>query len=104
MLRVVVYQPGMWPDITVNGQREELCAWLRANGITPEDVPISAEISIEPLTLGGGRAIRHTVYLRDADGRKYLDETGDEAAQEERLVPLVTEPPPHWPAYEENDR
>ncbi|MDX3162157.1 hypothetical protein PV369_43075, partial [Streptomyces scabiei] len=76
---------------------------LQANGIDPCDVPVDEDIVIEPLTLGGDRAIRYTAHLRNADGRKYLDEATGEAAQEERVVPLVVDPPPQW-REKENDR
>lgn len=100
----LVYEPGMWPHLVETGQREGLCEWLRANGIAPDDVPISAEISIEPFTLGGDRAIRYTAYLRNAEGHKYHDEDIGDAAQEERITPLVTDPPAAWHTHQENDR
>lgn len=90
----VVYEPDWWIHINVTGQRVELCEWLRANGIDPVTVPIGAEITIEPVD--GAQLIRHTAYLRDAAGHLYLDETTDDVAQEQRAVPLVTDPPPHW--------
>ncbi|MGC5034104.1 hypothetical protein ACPXCS_06255 [Streptomyces sp. DT190] len=99
----IVYEPDFWPHVCVTGQREELCEWLRANGIAPEDVSIGEEITIEPLTFGGDQVIRYTAHLRNADGHKYLDEATGEAAQEERVVPLVADPPPHW-HIKETDR
>lgn len=91
--RHVVYDPNMWPHIAVSGQREELCQWLHANGIDPDDVPISAEIAIEPASRKGARLIRHTVFLRDETGHGYLDPSTGDTAQEERTVPLVVAPP-----------
>lgn len=99
-----VYDADTWPVVACNDRlRQELQAWLRANGIDPGDVPVHEDITIEPLTLGGDRAIRHTVYLRNADGAKYLDEATGDAAQEERIVPLVVDPPPQW-REKENDQ
>ncbi|MET8824794.1 hypothetical protein ABZX40_17990 [Streptomyces sp. NPDC004610] len=102
MARTVVYEADWWPHINLSGQRAELCAWLAENGIDPDDVPVGASIVIEPLTPGGGRAIRHTVHLRNAAGCKYHDEALGDPAQEERVVPLVADPPPHWPTLKES--
>jgi hypothetical protein len=88
-----VYTPDMWPDLVETGRREELCQWLHANGIDPDDVPINAEISIEPTKPKGAQLIRYTVYLRDTNGRKYCGPATDDAAQEERTVPLLVQPP-----------
>jgi hypothetical protein len=90
----VVYEPEEWPDLVSTGQREGLKAWLIANGIDPAVVPIHAPISIE--TAKRRRLIRYTAYLRNADGRKYLDEATGDAAQEQRTVPLVVDRPPQW--------
>lgn len=98
-----VYDPDTWPYVATSGRREELCAWLQANGINPSDVPVHTPITLEPLTHGGGRAIRYTAYLRNADGFKYFDEDSGDAAQEERIVPLVVDPPPQR-REKENDR
>jgi hypothetical protein len=100
----VIYEPEEWPDFLGTERHAELKAWLIANGIDPADVPVREAISIEPLTLGGDLAIRYTAYLRAANGLRYLDEATGEAAQEERLVPLTTAPPPHWRTSKENDR
>jgi hypothetical protein len=104
-----VYDADTWPVVACSERLPELRAWLRANGIDPGDVPIDEDIvieretydvtthdSVDPLTVDGDRMIRYTAYLRDADGCKYLDEDTGEAAQEERVVPLVVDPPPQW--------
>lgn len=91
-----VYDADTWPTVASSDRLPELRAWLRSNGIDPEDVTPRADITIEPLTLGGDRAIRYTALLRNAEGHKYLDEATGEAAREERTVPLVVDPPPHW--------
>ncbi|WP_200302225.1 hypothetical protein [Streptomyces adelaidensis] len=98
-----VYDADTWPVVACSERLPELRDWLRANGIDPGDVPVHEDITIEPLTLGGDRAIRFTAHLRNADGCKYLDEATGEAAQEERTVPLVVEPPPQWRTEKEND-
>ncbi|GHC28989.1 MULTISPECIES: hypothetical protein [Streptomyces rochei group] len=100
-MTVVVYDPEWWPHVNVTGQREELCKWLRANRIDPCDVPPDAAITIE--AADSGCLIRYTAHLRNDSGHKYLDTATDTVAQEERTVPLVTDPPPHWPT-KENDR
>jgi len=98
-----VYDADTWPVVACSERLPELREWLTANGIDPADVPVHEDITIEPLTLSGDRAIRFTAYLRNADGCKYLDEATGEAAQEERTVPLVVNPPPQW-REKENDR
>lgn len=103
MTSETVYDADTWPVVACSERLPELRAWLTANGINPDDVPVHEDITIEPLTLGGDRAIRFTAHLRNADGHKYLDEATGEAAQEERIVPLVVDPPPQW-REKENDR
>ncbi|GHH68439.1 hypothetical protein FHS35_009104 [Streptomyces umbrinus] len=99
----VVYDPDTDREFLGTARHEELKEWLRANGIVTADVPVDEEITIELLTFGGDRAIHHTAYLRNADGKKYLDEATGDAAQEARIVPLTTDPPPHWRTRKEND-
>lgn len=89
-----VYDADTWPFVACSERLPELRAWLRANGIDPSDVPVYEDIAIEQSTPGGDRTIRFTAYLRNADGRLYLDEVTGEAAREERTVPLVVDPPP----------
>lgn len=98
-----VYDADTWPVVACTERLPELREWLSANAIDPTDVAVHEDIVIEPLTLGGDRAIRFTAYLRNAEGRKYRDEATGEAAQEERTVPLVVDPPPQW-REKENDR
>ncbi|QFR00714.1 hypothetical protein F9278_36155 [Streptomyces phaeolivaceus] len=111
----VVYEPDQYLEVLGTERHEQLKTWLRANCIDPADVTVGAPISIEretydvtahdsagPVMLDGGRAIRHTVLLRNAEGRKYVDEATGDAAQEERVVPLVVEPPPQWRTEKES--
>jgi hypothetical protein len=67
--------------------RPEICDWLRANGIAPADVPVSAVPQI------ADGQITTPIYLRNEKGWKYLD-ANREAAIEARTYPLVAEPPP----------
>lgn len=100
----VVYEPSQWPGLVQEGRHEDLRQWLRANGIDPADVPVGEEITIEPLTLGGDRAIHYTAYLRNAEGRFYRDEDTEGPAQESLTVPLTVAPPPQWRTSEETPR
>jgi hypothetical protein len=69
---------------------ERLGAWLRANGVEPDDTPAHASAT----TRDGQLTIDQ--FARDADGRLYLDPSGDEAARTEIAVPLKAEPPDSW--------
>lgn len=42
--------------------------------------------------------IRYSAFLRTADGHKYRDPVTDGAAREERVVPLLVEPPEEFGA------
>lgn len=103
MTSETVYDADTWPVVACSDRLPELRDWLGANGIDPSDVPVHEDITIEPLTFDGGRAIRFTALLRNAEGGKYLDEATGDAARDERIVPLVVDPPPHW-RERENDR
>ncbi|MGJ5897977.1 hypothetical protein ACSCBZ_39425 [Streptomyces niveiscabiei] len=75
------------PIETPFGPMDAVANWLRANGIDPCDVPIHG-----PITIDQGR-IRYAAHLRNEAGRKYVDETTGDVAQEERTAPLKVEPP-----------
>lgn len=75
------------PIPTPFGPMDAVADWLRANGIDPCDVPIHGPIAIDQ-----GR-IRYVAYLRNEAGRKYVDETTGDVAQEERATLLKVEPP-----------
>ena len=81
---------------------DALCAWLTANGIEPNTVPIDADIIV--VDTDGGRVLRCEVEMRGKDGRFVLDDRGDRAAREIRAVPLVAEPPEWWTPYEKPTR
>lgn len=94
----IISDASIGPYIQRDDQRRaELLDWCRANGIEPNDVPASSTLSVESTNPEGGQLIRHTAYLRNANGHFYEDPANpDEAAQEERTVPLAVEPPAHW--------
>ncbi|MEI5520702.1 hypothetical protein WB388_08815 [Streptomyces brasiliscabiei] len=98
----LVYEPAMRPEFVGTDRHAEFLSWLKANGIDPEDVPTNTEITVETGT-DGGRLIRYTVYLRNANGAKYLDEATGEPAQQERTAPAQVEPPMHWYVQEAAD-
>lgn len=75
-------------------RRQELAAWLEANGITPRDVLMGADMTIEDGP--DGRVIRCEVCDLDADGRRQLDDTGTGVATKFVTTPLVKEPPEWW--------
>jgi hypothetical protein len=80
------------PLQTPYGPVTAVADWLRANGIDPGDVPIDADITIELMTLGGGRCIRYTRFVRE-DGRIRRDPDGDGPELAEGIAPLTVEPP-----------
>lgn len=71
-------------DIT--GRREQVAAWLTANGIDPNDVPLDGPIT-EDSRGDGTPVIRYTVLVRE-DGHRYATTTGP-AAREDRETPLL---------------
>lgn len=75
-------------------RREELCAWLQANGIDYNEVPLDADMTIEADTTGQ-RWIRCEIYSTDVNGGRFYNIEGSDAARELVLTPLKTEPP-HW--------
>ncbi|MFM9604261.1 hypothetical protein [Streptomyces turgidiscabies] len=81
------------PVETPYGPMDAVADWMRANDIDPNDVPIDSPISIEPDTAGGDSRIRYTAHLRNEQGRKYVEETTGDVAQEERTTPLKAKPP-----------
>jgi hypothetical protein len=63
----------------------DLLAWMRANGVPPEDVPCWST-----LTAAEGY-LRTEVYERDANGKVLV--RGGEAARREQTFRLTTAPP-----------
>jgi len=70
-------------------------AWLRANGIDPDDVPVDSELVIEDSAFG--MAIRYQAYRLNEDGRRYVDpDDPDRVATENRTALLQLPPPADW--------
>jgi hypothetical protein len=91
--RIVLNDATIWPTIDGTPRQQQLCDWLNANGIDYQNVAVPDPLIVETLP-DGQRVIRHTVYLRTADGQRYADPNDrDQAAREERLAPLLAEPP-----------
>lgn len=92
----IISDANIWPTIRRDEQRlAELLAWLRANGIDPNEVPDTSTLSIEPCS--SGHLIRYTVYLLNAEGHRYANPGSDYAASEERIAALVVPLPDTWP-------
>ncbi|MEU7435669.1 hypothetical protein AB0B07_33250 [Streptomyces sioyaensis] len=91
--RIVLNDANIWPTIAGTPRQQQLCDWLTANGIDDNEVTVHDPLTVETLP-DGQRIIRHTVYLRDADGHRYVDPNDpNQAAREERTAPLIVEPP-----------
>ncbi|MFI1161420.1 hypothetical protein [Streptomyces sioyaensis] len=91
--RIVLNDADIWPTIAETPRRQQLCDWLTANGIDYREVAVPDPLTVETLPTGQ-RVIRHTVYLRDADGSRYTDpDDRNQAAREERTTRLIVEPP-----------
>lgn len=82
----------------MSDRREELCGWLRANGVDPNRVPIEADMTVETDD-AGARVLRCEVFVTDANGQRMLDERRTGIALEAVTVPLVAEPPAWWQPY-----
>jgi hypothetical protein len=81
---------------------DALCAWLTANGIEPNTVPVDADLTV--VSTDDGRILRCEVYVHTEDGRVILNDRGDDKAREIRTVPLVVDPPVWWTPYEKPTR
>ncbi|MFJ3043661.1 hypothetical protein [Streptomyces tendae] len=93
----------LWPE----DRREAVCAWLRANGIDPDNVPQDADLYLEPAPEGDpytGRYLHYEVFHLNSDGRRHVDERGLSAARERRMTPLLVEPPDWWEPYRKPTR
>lgn len=72
-------------------RREAMAAWLTANGVDPNDVPLHADITVDDQN--GQRVIRYEAFQRDGNGDIFVADGGTGAAVEERTTLLTTEPP-----------
>ncbi|SCD61410.1 hypothetical protein [Streptomyces sp. PpalLS-921] len=77
--------------ISLDHPREEIAAWLTANGIDPGDVPLGSQIDIGTDN-DGAPVIRYTTLLR-RDGHLYLNDDGTGPASEQRETPMHVAPP-----------
>lgn len=85
--------PQTWSYICGTPRHAKLQDWLRTHDIDPKNVPIHDPVSVitDP---DGAQVIQYSEFLRDADGRRYVDPARhNEAATVMRHVPLRTPPP-----------
>lgn len=82
----------------LSAHREQLAAWLKANGIDPRQVPLTHPLRVEEGG-GGGRhgVIHYRVFSLTPDGRRQLDDKHvvlSEPRTAPCTVPLPALPPP----------
>ena len=92
----MISNPALWQLHMSEGRAEAIGTWAKANGLTPRDVSVDHDIVIDGPD--DTRVIRYHAYLRNERGSKYSVD-GRDLAVEERVVPLVVEPPEDWPKY-----
>jgi hypothetical protein len=95
--RRLITSKTLWGLHISQGRAEEISAWAAANGLEPDDVSTGHDLTVEDGP--DGRVIRYRAFLRTLDGAKYHVDGQDGAASEDRTVPLVVEPPDHWPTW-----
>lgn len=78
-------------------------AWLTANAIDPNTVPINGDITIVD-NPDRTRSIVYEAFELDADGRKQLNERRDGAAIRTCSTALIVDPPTWWKPYEKPTR
>lgn len=88
-----------WPE----DRREALFTWLTANSIRPADVPIRGDLYIEPGP-DGALHIHYEAFHLNSEGRKHLNERGNEVALEHRTAPLLVDPPDWWEPHRKPTR
>lgn len=74
-------------------QRAALCAWLTANGIDPNSVPIGSRLSIG--VSDGAKVIYYDQYLTE-DGHKQIDPADNDRAWMRAATAPCTVDPPAW--------
>ena len=75
------------PLVHTTALREELCEWLSANHINPDDVPMYADLHYADGQLST------TVVRRDADGRQYPDPFEPNSVATEPATFTIAAPP-----------
>ena len=101
-MRRLISSKTLWNLHIAQRRTEEISAWVAANGIDPDDVSVDHDLTVEDSP--DGLVIRCRAYLRNANGARYRVDGEDDAASEERTVPLTVEPPDGWPVYALVDR
>lgn len=66
--------------------REQICAWLRANGLDPGDIPIGASVIVSD------HWITTMVWQRDAQGDRKMNPTTGEPVLGGVTVPMLVPP------------
>lgn len=85
------------PPGVLSTHREQLAAWLEANGIDSRQVPLTHPIRVEEGEGEGHGVVHYRVFALTPDGRRQLD--GKHVVRSEPraapcTVPLPTLPPP----------
>lgn len=78
-------------------RREAMAAWLTANGVDPNDVPLHADITVDDQN--GRRVIRYEAFQRDGNGNILVADDGTSSAVEERTTPLTAAAPAELAVY-----
>lgn len=81
----------------------ELCDWLRANNVDPNEVLRDGELFIDTAD-DGTRTLHADLYTLDDKGGRFYDYAQNEAAQHRLVVPLVAEPPVWWKPHRKPTR
>lgn len=74
-------------------ERLAMCAWLTANGVDPETVPLRSAVSI--VEVGGQWHIQYTEFVRDEETGKILADGEGYGRTRGVRVPCI-EKPPAW--------
>jgi hypothetical protein len=73
----------------------EMATWLTCNDVEPNLVPYRSDVFVESAD-GEKWIIRHQVYVRTELGALTYDAASREYVCEERVVPLLNDPPMWW--------
>lgn len=84
-------------------RREAYAAWLTANNINPNLVPLDADVYLDTAP-DGTRHIVYEAFHLTPDGHRQVNERGDGVAIERRTTPLLVEPPDWWEPYRKPTR
>jgi hypothetical protein len=70
-----------------DAERAQAMAWIRANGLDPEDISIDGPISLDEVD--GQPVIRYHAFVRTTEGKKQHRPDCDAVWLEERTTPLI---------------